>query len=339
VSPEDERLPHIPVLLAEVLRAIEPRQGEVYVDGTFGAGGYSRALLEAADCRVLALDRDPTAAAAAARLAAEFPARFTFIETTFGRLEAVVREHVEDGLVDAVVLDLGVSSMQIDDASRGFSFMADGPLDMRMGAEGPTAGDLVNTLTEAELAHVIRDFGEERQALRIARAIVRERKRAPLATTRQLAALIERTLGRPRARDKHPATRTFQALRIQVNDELGELARALVGAERILRTGGRLAVVTFHSLEDRIVKRFLGRRSGRYAGSSRHGPPPPAEQEAPSFRIVNHAPLTPSQRELEANPRARSAKLRIARRTDAPAFPPEAAIELGMPEPGRGRRS
>jgi 16S rRNA (cytosine1402-N4)-methyltransferase len=229
--------------------------------------------------------------------------------------------------------------MQLDDPARGFSFMADGPLDMRMSGAGESAADVLATRGEEEIADILFQLGEERHSRRIARAIVEARQVAPLATTRQLAALVARVLGRGKGDDKHPATRTFQALRIFVNDELGELNRALVGAERVLRPGGRLAVVTFHSLEDRVVKRFLARRSGRSEGASRHGPPLTSAPPPASFRIINRAPLTPSQPELEVNPRARSAKLRSAMRTSAPAYPPETARELGIPEPAGDRRA
>jgi 16S rRNA (cytosine1402-N4)-methyltransferase len=222
--------------------------------------------------------------------------------------------------------------MQLDRPERGFSFQADGPLDMRMGADGPTAAELINATPEAELADLIFSLGEERQSRRIARAIVRAREARPIATTGELAALIERTLGRRPDRDRHPATQTFQALRIAVNDELGELERALAAAELTLKTGGRLAVVTFHSLEDRIAKRFLQRRSGRGGRGSRHGPPAAEPERSPSFRLVNQHPVTPGADETAANPRARSAKLRAAVRTDAPAWPPEQPATPGLPD-------
>ncbi|MGE0767740.1 MAG: 16S rRNA (cytosine(1402)-N(4))-methyltransferase RsmH, partial [Hyphomicrobiaceae bacterium] len=238
--------------------------------------------------------------------------------------------------VNGVVLDIGVSSMQLDEADRGFSYMADGPLDMRMERQGPRAADLVNEMTEADLANLIFAFGEERQSRRVARTIVKAREAQRIERTGQLAAVVERALGRRHDDDRHPATRTFQALRIAVNDELGELARGLAAAEQVLAPGGRLVVVTFHSLEDRIVKRFLQRRSGRLASGSRHGPPA-AAPVAPSFQIVNHRPVTSDATELAANPRARSAKLRSAVRTDASAWPPETDAELGLPSAG-GRK-
>lgn len=337
---------HIPVLLSEVIEALAPAGGETIVDATFGAGGYSRAILEAAAVNVLALDRDPRAVAGAKVLCDAFPGRLTVVQSPFGELEAVVHDRrglrsPPSGLtpadpIAAVVLDIGVSSMQLDQAERGFSFMTDGPLDMRMGNDGPSAADVVATVSDAALADIIYHLGEERQARRIARAIVTAREAEPITRTRQLAHIVERAVGRGKGEEKHPATRTFQALRIWVNDELGELVRALVAAERVLIPGGRLVVVTFHSLEDRIVKRFLARRSGRQPGASRHGPPGPQSFLNPSFRIVNQRPLTPSQPEIEANPRARSAKLRAAVRTEAQPVEPEAASELGVPEPRGG---
>jgi 16S rRNA (cytosine1402-N4)-methyltransferase len=233
--------------------------------------------------------------------------------------------------VDGVVLDIGVSSMQLDEAARGFSFMAEGPLDMRMERAGPSAADIINRCEEADLADLIFGFGEERHSRRIARAIIRAREARPIATTGELAAIIERAVGRRHDDDRHPATRTFQALRIAVNDELGELARGLHAAETILAPQGHLVVVTFHSLEDRIVKRFLARRAGRAGAGSRHGPPAVGAGPAPSFRLVNPKPATPSEAELERNPRARSAKLRAALRTEAPAWPPDTAVEIGLP--------
>lgn len=339
---------HIPVLLSEVIEALGPRDGELYIDGTFGAGGYSRALLDAAQCRVLALDRDPSAVAAAAALVARYAGRLTVVEAPFAMLEAVAREvpaesasgakASEASQPDGVVLDIGVSSMQIDDPARGFSFMADGPLDMRMGAGGLSAADIVNTHEEAGLADILFHLGEEKRSRAIARAICRARDEAAITTTRALAQVVEKAIGRRPGDDKHPATRTFQALRIYVNDELGQLGAALIAAERILKPGGRLVVVTFHSLEDRIVKRFLQRRAGRLPAQSRHAPAVRTAPPPPSFRIVNQHPLTPSERELSANPRARSAKLRAAVRTEAPALAPEDMAELGIPTLREGRR-
>lgn len=250
---------HVPVLLAEVLAALQPKSGEIYLDGTFGAGGYTRGILEAADCRVIALDRDPTAIAAGQAMVEEFGGRLTLIGTEFAEMEEAAAPF---GRLDGIVLDIGVSSMQLDEAERGFSFRFDGPLDMRMAGEGESAADLVNSRSEAELADIFYHYGEERLARPIARAIVHDRKATPFRSTKQLAELIGRIV-RSKPGDIHPATRSFQALRIAVNDELNELASALHAAERLLKPGGRLVVVSFHSLEDRIVKVFLATRSGR----------------------------------------------------------------------------
>jgi 16S rRNA (cytosine1402-N4)-methyltransferase len=322
---------HIPVLLDEMLRHMAPAAAALIIDGTFGAGGYTRALLDAApDVRVLAIERDPDARSAGAALAQAAQGRLMLAAGRFGDMAEIADAH---GFrpVDGIVLDIGVSSMQLDEAIRGFSFMAEGPLDMRMEREGPSAADIVNQSDEADLADLIFGLGEERQSRRIARAIVRAREARPIETTGELAAIIERALGRRHDDDRHPATRTFQALRIAVNDELGELVRGLRAAEALLAPEGRLVVVTFHSLEDRMVKRFLARRAGRAGGGSRHGPPVTGAEPAPSFRLVNPKPVTPSEPELQRNPRARSAKLRAAVRTDAPAWPPETPAEIGMP--------
>lgn len=326
---EPESARHIPVLLAEVIASLRPEDNETYIDGTFGGGGYSRAILEAADCRVLALDRDPDAAARARGMRAEFPDRFTFSEAPFSAMDAVAAQH-GIATVDGVVLDVGLSSMQLDEPQRGFSFQADGPLDMRMSLQGPTAADVVNTVSEAALADILFLLGEERRSRAIARAIVAARSEAPLRSTRSLADVVQRVLGTRKDDGRHPATRTFQALRIYVNDELGELAQGLGAAERCLNAGGRLVVVTFHSLEDRIVKRFLAERSGKERRSSRHLPEQSIKSARPSFRIVNQRPLTPSKGELGVNPRARSARLRAAVRTDAPAWPLDQVL-AGLP--------
>lgn len=336
----DKRRPaHIPVLLSEMLASLAPRDGETFIDGTFGAGGYSRAILEAANCRVIAIDRDPGARLRAAALEGDFPGRFQLIQGHFGELDALAgggqpAPHGEQaGLVDGVVLDIGVSSMQLDEAERGFSFMADGPLDMRMGADGPSAADIVNETGEEELADIVYQLGEERRSRAIARAIVKVRSEKPFSRTAELAETVARVLGRGKP-GQHPATRTFQALRIHVNDELGELARGLAAAERILKPGGRLVVVTFHSLEDRIVKRFLAERCGKQSHGSRHRPEISIKSLPPSLRIVNRSPLTPSKGEQEANPRSRSARLRAAQRTDAAAWPLDPET-LGVPSVSR----
>lgn len=307
---------HRPVLLPEVLAALAPEPGDHVVDATFGAGGYARAFL-GRGARVTAFDRDPRVAPRAAELAAAHPGRFALIEAPFSRLEA----HLPPASADAVAFDLGVSSMQLDDPAYGMSFRHDAPLDMRMGADGPTAADVVNAAGEEALADILHRLGEEPAARRIARAIVRAR---PISTTGQLAEVVRAALGHPRGQRRDPATRTFQALRMHVNDELGELARGLGAAERVLKPGGRLAVVSFHSLEDRMVKRFLAERSGARPSASRHlperartGPPPSFERPA--------RPVKPGPAEIAANPRARSAILRSARRTAAPAFPQELA--------------
>jgi 16S rRNA (cytosine1402-N4)-methyltransferase len=313
-------------MLAEVIAALAPRDGGIYVDGTFGAGGYSRAILEFAAARVYAIDRDPQAIAGGAALVAAFPQRLTLIEGRFSEMEELLAQHRVTG-VNGVALDVGVSSMQIDDALRGFSFAKDGPLDMRMGGEGPAASDIVNTYAPERLTRIIGVLGEEKRAKTIARAIVAAR---PVMTTGQLAQIIERVIGR-RPDRIHPATRAFQALRIYVNRELDELAAALVAAERVLKPGGRLAVVTFHSLEDRIVKRFLVEASGKTPAPSRHAPVV-VVNEAPRFDLLFRGHQEPSEAEIAANPRARSAKLRAAIRTAAPprAISPES---LGVPSP------
>ncbi len=308
---------HVPVLLQEVLRALGPGAAERFIDGTYGAGGYSGAILDAADCSVLALDRDPAAIAAGRGLESSYGGRLKLIETPFSLMEGAALSIGWDG-VDGVVLDLGVSSMQLDEAERGFSFMRDGPLDMRMSGKGPSAADVVNTFEKDEIANILFGLGEERRSRAIAAAIIKDREKAPFERTGQLAGLVERVLGHKPGDPKHPATRTFQALRLYVNDELGELERALAAAERILKPGGRLAVVSFHSLEDRIVKTFLTERSGRRARGSRYLPAGP-EGPAPTFELKDRHGVEPSDAEIAANPRARSARLRWAIRTDAPA--------------------
>ena len=303
--------PHVSVLLDEVIESLAAGPGDTIVDGTFGAGGYSRAIL-ATGAKVVAFDRDPTVR----RFAAGFPEdRFQLVEARFSEMDAVLGE----GCADGVALDLGVSSMQIDEAERGFSFMQDGPLDMRMGGDGPTAADLVNTEAADELARIIYVYGEERESRRIARALVRRREEQPFTRTLELAEFVEKALGGRRGAKIHPATRTFQGLRIAVNEELSELEAGLVAAERTLKAGGRLCVVTFHSLEDRIVKSFLSVRAGRTPAGSRHAPPL-AKGAEPSFRLLFNGAQGPSEAETKANPRARSAKLRAAVRTEAPVW-------------------
>jgi 16S rRNA (cytosine1402-N4)-methyltransferase len=302
-------VPHIPVLLDEVVAALAPAPGQLIVDGTFGAGGYTRALL-AAGARVAAFDRDPAVAAHTATLDRT---RLTLVQGSFSLMADTLGESTADG----VALDLGVSSMQLDEPERGFSFMRDGPLDMRMGADGPTAADLVNEAPADELARVFRVFGEEPKGRRIAGALVRRRAERPFTRTLDLAETVERALGGRRGAKVHPATRVFQALRIAVNAELDELEAGLAAAERVLKAGGRLAVVTFHSLEDRIVKTFLAERAGRSPGGSRHAPPV-QRGSAPSFELQFNGARAPTQAEVAANPRARSAKLRAAVRTNAP---------------------
>ncbi|ARE40052.1 rRNA small subunit methyltransferase H [Rhodovulum sp. P5] len=321
--PTPDAPPHIPVLLRPLLEAVAPVSG-VWLDGTFGAGGYSRGLLEAGADRVIAVDRDPMVFDMAQGWAAGFGDRLTMVEGTFSGMDTYT-----DTALDGVVLDLGVSSMQLDQAERGFSFAKDGPLDMRMGADGPTAADLVNDLPESALADILHYYGEERAARRIARAIVAARALAPITTTIHLAEIVAGCLPRPRPGQIHPATRSFQAIRIAVNDELGELVAGLEAAERALAPGGKLAVVTFHSLEDRIVKRFLQLRSATSAGGSRHAPE--IRQDAPRFTLMTRRAVGPDQDETATNPRARSAKLRVARRTEAPAGPADRG-KLGLPK-------
>jgi 16S rRNA (cytosine1402-N4)-methyltransferase len=313
---------HIPVLLDEVLSAVRPRPGMRIIDGTFGAGGYARAFLQAG-ASVLGIDRDPDAIAAGASMVAASDGRLELAHGPFSELD-----HYAGGLVDAVVLDIGVSSMQIDEGERGFSFRHDGPLDMRMAQAGPSAADVVNSFKVGDLTRIFGLLGEERHAGRIARMIERRRETRPFERTLELADAIELTVGRNPKDRIHPATRVFQALRIFVNDELGQLAQALLASERALKPGGRLAVVTFHSLEDRIVKTFLAERSGRTGGGSRHLPQ--VSVVAPVFERPD-AVIAASAAEAGLNPRARSAKLRAATRTAAPARN-GSLVDFGLPK-------
>ena len=302
--------PHVPVLVGDVIAALQLHGGETVVDGTFGAGGYTRAMLLAGARHVIGFDRDPDAIEAGCSLFPDPP--LTLIEERFSQMDRVLAEH-GIGLVDAIALDIGVSSMQLDRAERGFSFQGDGPLDMRMSKSGLTAAEFLNSADEADIARVLRDYGEEPRARAIARAIVAAR---PVGRTAELAAIVRRACGFRQGQKSDPATRTFQAIRIHLNAELDELEEGLEAAERALRPGGRLAVVTFHSLEDRIVKRFLRERSGATPAGSRHRPLV-ADPNQPTFEKVAK-PVSPSDRELVSNPRARSARLRSAVRTSAP---------------------
>jgi len=303
---------HIPVMGAEVLQLLAPRDGGRYLDATFGGGGHAEAILSAAACTLWAIDRDPEAIARGAALAARFPGRLHLLHGRFGEMRKLLQD-AGVGSLDGIVFDLGVSSFQLDEPRRGFSFRADGPLDMRMGQEGRSAADLVNQLSEDELARIFREFGEERHAPRIARAIIAARKRAPLSSTGELAAIV-RSVVPPDASGIDAATRSFQALRIAVNDELGELSRALEQAKDLLAPAGRVVVLAFHSLEDRLVKRFMAAQAGRAPKPSRHVPGPDFQAPAPMFRLLTPHALRPSAAEVAANPRARSARLRALER-------------------------
>lgn len=300
--------PHIPVLLAPLLRAVAPVAG-IWVDGTFGAGGYARGLIEAGADKVIGIDRDPLAHEMAVAWLPEFGGRIELHRANFAEMDQIASD------VDGVVLDLGVSSMQLDLAERGFSFMKDGPLDMRMGQDGLSAADIVNTADEFDIADILYTYGEERASRRIAKAIVAARKVAPITRTLELTRIVESCLPRPKPGQSHPATRSFQALRIAVNDEYGALMQGLMAAERALKPGGLLAVVSFHSVEDRMVKRFLQARGGQAGRANRYAPE--IEAETPAFEIVTRKAVGPDDDELAINPRSRSAKLRVARRTDA----------------------
>lgn len=316
-----ETSPHIPVLLRPLLAAVSPVSGR-WLDGTFGAGGYTRGLLDAGADSVIAVDRDPMAHEMAKPWAGEYGDRIIMQHGVFSKMDEYGRE------LDGIVLDLGVSSMQLDLAERGFSFMRDGPLDMRMSQDGPSAADLVNEASEEELANIIFLYGEERASRRIANLLIRAREEAPITRTAKLSRLVESCLPRAKPGQSHPATRTFQALRIAVNNEYGELWEGLMAAERALKPGGQLAVVTFHSVEDRMVKRFLTARAGAGGNANRFAPE--LERDAPQFTIKSRKAIGPDDQELEENPRSRSAKLRVATRTDAPAGTIEAKA-IGMP--------
>lgn len=314
----DQNDPHIPVLIRPLIQAVAPVSG-VWLDGTFGAGGYTRELLAAGADKVIGVDRDPLAFELAEPWTKDFGDRIELVEGVFSRLD----EYASD--LDGIVLDLGVSSMQLDLAERGFSFMRDGPLDMRMSQNGLSAADICNTYDEEEIASIIFLYGEERASRRIAKAIVAAR---PLETTLELAKIVEGCLPRSKPGQSHPATRTFQALRIAVNNEYGELAEGLMAAERALKPGGQLAVVTFHSVEDRMVKRFLQARGGGMANANRYAPA--TEEIAAAFKVTKRKAIGPDEQELAENPRSRSAKLRVATRTDVPAADIDPA-DLGMP--------
>jgi 16S rRNA (cytosine1402-N4)-methyltransferase len=317
--------PHIPVLINSILKACGPIEGR-WLDGTFGAGGYTKQLLDAGADHVMGVDRDPLAFELADPWVGDYGNRITLQQGVFSRMD----EYAQD--LDGVVLDLGVSSMQLDLAERGFSFMRDGPLDMRMSQDGPSAADIVNTAEEGMLANILFHYGEERASRRIATAILREREMEPITTTLRLAGIIEGCLPRSKPGQSHPATRSFQAIRIAVNDEYGELFRGLMAAERALKPGGQLAVVTFHSVEDRMVKRFLTARSGAGGNANRYAPElnvVPAQ-----FAVRSRKAIGPDEQELQDNPRSRSAKLRVAVRTDAPAGEVDAK-SIGMPTTGK----
>jgi 16S rRNA (cytosine1402-N4)-methyltransferase len=321
-APPEETDPHIPVLLRPLLAAVAPVSG-VWLDGTFGAGGYTRGLLDAGADTVIAVDRDPLAFEMARDWAGQYGDRLVMQLGVFSKMDTYGQD------LDGVVLDLGVSSMQLDIADRGFSFMKDGPLDMRMSQTGPTAADLVNAADEETLADILFHYGEERASRRIARAIARERAQAPITTTLQLAGIVESCLPRPKPGQSHPATRSFQALRIAVNEEYDELFQGLMAAERALRPGGKLAVVTFHSIEDRMVKRFLTARAGQTGRANRYAPE--TVETAPRFTLKSRKAIGPDAQELAENPRSRSAKLRVAIRTEAPAGTIDARA-IGMPQ-------
>ena len=315
---------HVSVMLKEVITALAPKPGGVYVDGTLGSGGYTKAILDAAPCKTISIDRDPEAIRAASILMRDYTNRLHLAEGKFSDMESIVYREGST-LVDGVALDLGISSTQLNDSKRGFSFMRDGPLDMRMGANKLTAADIVNMSSEKELTTIIQKYGEEKRAKKIARNICIERNKTPIQSTSYLAKIIRKSIG-PTSSPIDQATRTFQALRIAVNDEIGQLIRGLMAAERLLKTGGRLVVVSFHSLEDREVKSFMKLRSGTFSRGSRHEPISATKIPDPSFKLLFQGVQKPTSREVGANPRARSAKLRAAERTNTPAIKEEAAV-------------
>ncbi len=335
---------HIPVLLSPILDALTPHSNEIYLDGTFGRGGYSAAILDAADCKIIAIDCDPDAIASGQQLVANFEGRLDLMEGQFGDMAALaaaspIGQHAlkAEGLesnaafLDGIVLDLGVSSPQLDEAERGFSFQKDGPLDMRMAQSGQSAADVVNDFSEQEIADILYVFGEERKSRWIANAIVKARKEEPFTRTAQLSALITKVLGKKPGQKKHPATRSFQALRLYVNAELEQLVLGLMAAETLLKPDGRLVVVTFHSLEDRIVKRFMNQCAGRVAQGSRHLPDLNVLPSKPSFKLLKARGDSASEEELAQNPRSRSARIRAARRTKAAPMQPDGTA-LGLPK-------
>lgn len=306
---------HTPVMLAEVLDVLNPKDGGIYVDGTFGNGGYSKGLLESADCQVWGIDRDPNVIAKAQSMEVDFKGRLRVIQGRFGEMAELLRANGVAS-VDGVALDLGVSSMQLDQAERGFSFQNDGPLDMRMEQFGQSAADVVNTFCEQDIANIIYEYGEERRSRHIAHAIVEFRSETPITRTRQLAEIVRRVVRKSKD-GIDPATRTFQGLRIYVNDELGEIDRGLAGAENVLVLGGRLAVVSFHSLEDKRVKSFLNIHSGNMPNPSRHVPDAGKPGPNPAFKLLKRGVVKPSKEECKINPRSRSSRMRLAERTDA----------------------
>lgn len=327
-----EKAGHVPVMVREVLGALKPFNDGLFVDGTFGQGGYSEAILKASAATVIGIDCDPAAVKVGLRLTHKYHDRFTILEGRFGDIERLIKSQGISN-VDGIAFDLGVSSIQLDTPNRGFSFRTDGPLDMRMSSQGATAADLINDISEKELANILYKFGEERQARRIARAISEYRTEKPIKRTSQLAKIVSEVVSK--SKDKiDPATRTFMALRIYLNDELEELRRGLCAAENILVPGGRLAVVAFHSLEDRIVKEFLYSRSGRLGRGSRHLPDPNNSQPAPSFKLIKPRTIKPEPEEIADNPRSRSARLRVAERTDSPPWSYNVACATNL-DPGK----